>query len=130
MAEIQTVVYDGKYTFVQSDNDYRVKCLRYGEQWMVIEKGSNAINALLYEFSNIKAENKRLKEELEKHHWIPVTEKLPKKNGYYLVCDGIWYGRMFFDGRWCFGNKTQYPYSEHLTHWKPIVLPEQMKKEN
>ena len=39
----------GKYTFQQPDDDYRIYVRRHRDQWLVIEKGSNAIAALLHE---------------------------------------------------------------------------------
>ncbi len=42
-------VENGKYTFFQPEGDYRIHVLRHGEPWLVIEKGSNAIAALLHE---------------------------------------------------------------------------------
>jgi len=40
-------VQDGKYTFLTSENDYRVFILRHGEDWHVIEAGCNAVAALM-----------------------------------------------------------------------------------
>lgn len=53
-------VYNGKYTFVKPDDDYRVHVLRYGEEWLTIESGSNAIVALLGEYEELKEKVKRL----------------------------------------------------------------------
>ena len=40
-------VYDGKYEFRLPANDWRVHVLRYGEAWLVIEEGHNAISSLV-----------------------------------------------------------------------------------
>jgi hypothetical protein len=52
--ETRISVYDGKYTFVREEGDYRVEILRHGEPWVIIEKGSNAINQLLEEFIELR----------------------------------------------------------------------------
>lgn len=50
MSERENVtVEEGKYTFRQPDKDYRIHIDRYGEGWVLLEEGSNAISALLYE---------------------------------------------------------------------------------
>jgi len=45
--------YEGKYTFIRYKEDYRVHCLRYGEPWMIFEKGCNAIAALMNDYEEI-----------------------------------------------------------------------------
>jgi hypothetical protein len=62
MNEIRISVFDGKYTFIKSDNDWKVVCLRYNEPWMIFGKGHNAISQLLYEHDRLQTENERLKE--------------------------------------------------------------------
>ena len=42
-------VEEGKYTFRTQATDYRIHVLRYNEPWLIIEKGSNAIAALMNE---------------------------------------------------------------------------------
>ena len=74
---------------------------------------------------------KVLQAELEKHHWIPVSERLPKLqgetvSGICLITDSEsvrlgWYDYKFSGWAW-------YPLPNTLakpTHWKPIILPEQ-----
>jgi len=60
-----------------------------------------------------------LRAELDKHRWIPVSERLPEKAGYYQ----------------CFRHDNRFPTTREylgggewvsgdtVTHWKPIVLP-------
>ena len=67
-----------------------------------------------------------LKYELRKHRWIPVSEKLPESTSRVSIAfdDGIvqWQS----DGSYEFGEWRTYGYKEgHITHWKPIVLPNQ-----
>ncbi len=40
-------VADGKYIFISPKDDWRVFVLRYGEPWLTIEAGHNAIAALM-----------------------------------------------------------------------------------
>lgn len=54
-------VADGKYTFVKNVDDWRVQVLRYGEDWITIENGHNAIVALMLQLEDYK---KRLRGEL------------------------------------------------------------------
>jgi len=42
-------VSDGKYTFISYVDDWRIHCLRYGEPWMIFEKGHKAISSLMHE---------------------------------------------------------------------------------
>jgi len=70
--------------------------------------------------ADLQAEIKRLEGE---NRWIPVSERLPEKEGYCFVCDGQWCGRLWWDNEWEFANKTKYPSGFSVTHWKPIILP-------
>ena len=49
MIERRVSVDSGKYTFVIRDGDYIVRVLRYGDKWLSIEAGSNAVYALVDE---------------------------------------------------------------------------------
>ena len=40
---------NGKYTFFVPPNDYKIHVLRYGEPWLEISQGSNAIWSLIAE---------------------------------------------------------------------------------
>ena len=51
---IEETVCDGKYTFISEPNDYRIFVLRYGEPWLAIEHGSRAVDALLFEFAQLR----------------------------------------------------------------------------
>lgn len=59
-----------------------------------------------------------LQAELDKHRWIPVCERLPEKQGNYLVINSN--VPMFF--RW-FGKTEQWGITS-VTHWKPLLLPQ------
>ena len=52
--EIEISVSEGKYTFVIYKGDYKVYCLRYGQVWMVFERGYRAIASLLREFQDLR----------------------------------------------------------------------------
>jgi len=66
-------------------------------------------------------------EELNKPHWIPVTERLPGSGVPTLICgDGNVVEQGFFDDEYCYwydwgGNRT------FVHHWMP--LPEPPKEE-
>ena len=74
----------------------------------------------------VRAHVDELEEELNKHRWIPVGERLPEHESKVLVSDGryCWTDRYRYGkGRWeCLipggGDNVEY------THWKPIILPE------
>ncbi len=46
---------NGKYTFTIPDGDYRVHVMRYGEPWLIIERGCGAIQALIQEVERLTA---------------------------------------------------------------------------
>ncbi len=65
----------------------------------------------------------QLKAELEKHRWIPVSERLPKESGYYQVIrkgNGWPTTRIFY-----VGDKPEWTSGDIVTHWKDVILPEQ-----
>ena len=78
--------------------------------------------------------------------WIPVTERLPEKDGVYIVtaCDegcpygeGIWYDTVvvmadyYDDGRWVwYEGATEYDLCDFVTHWMPLPEPPMRKGEN
>lgn len=60
-----------------------------------------------------------IKEAVEKHHWIPVEEKLPEGTGnYQVVLAGISWPetRMYY-------GKGEWERLNVVTYWKPIILP-------
>ena len=82
---------------------------------------------------------KRYAEEImelrEKQRWIPVTERLPSKNGSYIVhCDDscepsderIWGDSVVVEASWFFGawglneNGNEYDLDGIVTHWMPL----------
>lgn len=72
-------------------------------------------------------ERGKLQAELEKYRWIPVSERLPENaNAVLLYCDKM-IATGYFSGEWQIHNtKTPRGYYQHkITHWKPIILPEQ-----
>ena len=72
-------------------------------------------------------------------HWIPVTERLPKKHGAYIVCysdfrHGIYYGRViavaWFDlgdtwlkYRYANNARTSPPKLHYVIAWMPLPEP-------
>ena len=77
-----------------------------------------------------------LEAELEQHRWIPVSESLPEKTGYYLifcVSEGYnehrWWQFWYQDG-WYEYNKIDDCIDDTertVTHWKPIILEQALK---
>lgn len=65
-------------------------------------------------------------EELQKPKWIPVTERLPKQKGFYLVFAHGVIGTAYYGSKWW----TEDPriYEPQITHWMPM-LPEPPKEE-
>ena len=63
--------------------------------------------------------------------WIPVTERLPEKEGSYLVCSktGKVYTSHYYTEKKCSGGYIRKPAWSHpnITHWMP--LPEPPKEE-
>ena len=72
--------------------------------------------------------------------WISVTDRLPDKDGCYIVTacdegcscgDGIWYDTVvieaeYYKGEWSWNeNGTEYDITDLVTHWMPMPnLPE------
>ena len=90
--------------------------------------------ALLAEYDRVHVgepggARKLIEEAPEVQMWIPVSERLPKRNEKVLVCDiredyvFIW--ENFEDGLW-FGDEIIWA-TEDITHWMP--LPEPPKEE-
>ena len=69
----------------------------------------------------------KLQAELDKHRWIPVSERLPEKTKEDLRPKLLVYNEdgiavqewRHYDFGWSFSDDTGEP-----THWKPISLPE------
>lgn len=69
--------------------------------------------------------------EIKQHRWIPVSKRLPENaNAVLLYCDKM-IVTGYFSGEWQIHNtKTPRCYYQHkITHWKPIILPEQALKD-
>ena len=77
-----------------------------------------------------------LQAKLDKHRWIPVEERLPNKDGFYLVFPSIENcPALYYQGDWHWYDHTDDAICETIghnmdepipiiTHWKPIILPE------
>lgn len=85
-----------------------------------------------------QAEVEQLKAELEKHRWIPISERLPErlpKKGYsqnVWVSDGKRVTEAWYVYESCFEHHNYWASDYHkrplwlekdVTHWKPIILP-------
>ena len=66
-----------------------------------------------------------------KPHWVSVEERLPEKNGAYLVFIGyghnwIWFKDIFMDGK--FMADTCALNGAKVTHWMPIEPPQEVQE--
>lgn len=85
----------------------------------------------------LNAENTQLKAKLERHRRIPVTERLPRLNMKVCIYSptqlGVrtgkytknWKGEFFWDVDF---TSDVTSYQDTITHWWPIILPEQALK--
>lgn len=71
-----------------------------------------------------------LEAQLALHQWVSVEERLPDKEGYYLIYMGKYnppsWGKRHWDGeKWetCATLLLRHRDIEAMTHWKPISLP-------
>ena len=69
---------------------------------------------------DLKQQIASLKAELEKHRWIPVSERLPESRGFRQVTDGlsVWSTSFVVD------KQKFYKANNIITHWREIDLPE------
>ena len=72
----------------------------------------------------------KLQAEVEKHRWIPVSERLPEETnrGYLIYMQRICPCIATFDGETFFDAFTKYSI-KNITHWKLIILPDQALEE-
>jgi len=68
--------------------------------------------------------NSRVTELEAAQRWIPVSERLPERDGYYLITNSYTSLGYFFDGVWRYSpihpnNQAAFP----VTHWMPIPEP-------
>ena len=87
------------------------------------------------DYEELKTEKKELEAELDKHRWIPVSEKLPEDDSQVWICyekTGYTYNAYYDQNVLHFSQKTWqiFDYSGgyrkaevNPTHWKPIILP-------
>lgn len=51
---MSVAVNDDKYTFFLKESDWRIHVLRYGEPWLVFDRGTNAIFSLMAELEEAR----------------------------------------------------------------------------
>lgn len=84
----------------------------------------HVISGLRAEIKQFKVQYEKLQAELEKHRWIPVSERLPDQDTQVIVATK----NEPFVGVYCslrkefVGNLGGVVYN-NVTHWKPIILP-------
>ena len=74
-----------------------------------------------------------LSDKLDKHRWIPVSERLPEETGSYETTDG----QQIFESMFLVPMKPTWPdepdhcpeFPSHVTHWKPIIMPKTERNE-
>lgn len=80
----------------------------------------SAKETILKTFRELSAKNRELIEEIEKHRWIPVKEKLPQETGpYQVVRKG---NKNPTTREFCADSHIWYT-SDIVTHWKQIIIP-------
>jgi hypothetical protein len=57
--------------------------------------------------------------------WIPVSERLPEKDGYYMVYDCRY--EQHFDALFRGGAWSPYIYNLMVTHWMPLPEPPEVR---
>lgn len=108
------------YDNLKAENEDLKKALSEMERFgCTIQDETGYVCGYITENKQLKAENERLKAELNKHCWIPVSERLPEDELKVSVSDGSviwtsWYKHR--SGEWM-------TMSTRPTHWKPIILP-------
>ena len=68
--------------------------------------------------------------------WIPVEEKLPDKEGRYLVCDGgdVLEAQFYLTGllrrpEWSTTDCYESEDLDHVTHWMPLPEPPEVNQD-
>lgn len=116
---------DKKYKNLQQENDQLKKEL---EDYKV------AVCELQSKEHTLVLERNKLRAELDKYKWIPVSERLPDEDGYYLTYRILPSGKTginickFIYKHWsisCFVERI----TEQITHWMPLPDPPQTEKE-
>lgn len=99
-----------------------------------LEDANHDYAELMKERTDYVAENERLKEEAR---WIPVSERLPAQvehshcSGWVVATDKKEWTIAQFNYEYDRWEKDHSPfdlYMNAITHWKPIILPEQALK--
>lgn len=117
------------------DIDYCTDCPRmangYVEFCNIKEDAAAAIEELQAEVEERTRVNMELLEDLPKYgeqiaHWVSVEERLPEKNGAYLVFMGyghnwIWFKDIFMDGK--FMADTCALKGAKVDYWMPLPEP-------
>lgn len=58
--DFRYITSDSKYTFYKKKGDHRVKVLRYNEEWLEFEQGSEAIITLISDFEDTDEQLKQI----------------------------------------------------------------------
>lgn len=85
-------------------------------QLMLLGKDNQPISDLYYALQIAVDSIKELKERREADRWIPVSEKLPEKDGRFLICTS---SGDIDTSAFAFGQFTR-PY---VIAWKPLPKP-------
>ena len=97
----------------------------YEAAWNTLEQNGKTLAKYI---KNLKDMITKLEGQLEKHRWIPVSERLPEDNQCVLVTikhiNDTW-GFL----AWYQLSRKQWSFYDPMvrgmvTHWKPIILPE------
>lgn len=78
--------------------------------------------------SALEAADKELAELREANRWIPVSERLPEKEGDYLgyySLEKVTFKARYRHGEWSALSNESYSALWRVTHWKPMPEPPQ-----
>ncbi len=85
-----------------------------------------AIEELTLSEAGLTMKIKQLQAEIAEHRWIPVSERLPEKDvcdDVLFIIEGLVEAGEFKNGLFL-DNNGRDSKEEIVTHWKPIILPE------
>lgn len=117
--ELRLDVYNGNMYDVVVDENAKL------EAQVVILKGMN------FDFAgSLFKANKRIAELEAERRWIPVSERLPERDGFYLVLENVNQVAGYY--HWCkvFGWNTDGGRTniQSVTHWMPLPEPPEVEK--